>query len=188
MKSWKILLLTLVIGALSGAAFAQGGGGGGGGGGRGGRGGGAGGPGGNFDPAQMMAMRLGQIQQALGASDDEWTALSPAVQKVLTVQQNTNAGRGGMGGPGGRGGPGGPGGGGPGAAAPQNAVAQAMADLRAVLQDSAATADAVAAKLAALRTARAKADSDLVAAEKTLKELLTLRQEAILVTQNVLTH
>jgi hypothetical protein len=61
-----------------------------------------------------------------------------------------------------------------------------MAELTAVLQDPTATADSIAAKLAGLRAARVKANNDLTTAQKGLKELLTARQEAILVTQGIM--
>src|SRR5437764_12375408 len=60
---------------------------------------------GNFDPAQARERMLTRIKEQLGASDDEWKALQPAVEKVMTAQRDARGGgRGGPGGPGGRGG------------------------------------------------------------------------------------
>src|SRR5258708_4012287 len=61
-------------------------------------GGGRGNPG-NFDPAQMRERMMTRIKEQLGASDDEWKALQPAVEKVMTAQRDARAG--GRGGPGG---------------------------------------------------------------------------------------
>src|SRR4051812_341802 len=58
---------------------------------------------GNFDPAQARERMMTRIKEQLGASDDEWKALQPAVEKVMTAQRDTRGG-GGRGGPGGRGG------------------------------------------------------------------------------------
>ncbi|HVT89856.1 MAG TPA: hypothetical protein VHD56_13460 [Tepidisphaeraceae bacterium] len=176
----------LVLPALVMAQPAPGGGGAGGGGfGGGGPGGGPGGGGfgRGFDPAMMLDF----IKQQLGASDDEWKALQPKVQKVIDTQQVANSGRGGRG----RGGPGGgPGGGGPGGQGgpgggfnlPDNPVSRAMNELRTALQDTNTSSDTITAKLTALRSAREKARADLAAAQKDLKDLLTARQEAVLVT------
>jgi peptidoglycan hydrolase CwlO-like protein len=168
-------------GAGAGAAA---GGAAGGGGGRGGR---------NFDPAAMQQRQLDRIKQALGTTDDEFKALQPKLEKVLTDQRNSTAGRGmGMMG---RGGPGGPGGGRGGnnpapAAAPDPAtlspVAKAAADLQTVLDNKDAKPEDIKEKLTALRDARTKARDELKAAQKDLTELLTQRQEAVLVEMGIL--
>lgn len=110
-----------------------------------------------------------------------------------------NGGRGGRGGGfGGPGGPGGPGGanfggggggrgggrgGGPGGFGgnTSNAVGAALAELATALADATSTPEQVKAKMAAVRTARQKAVSDLAAAQKALLPLLTADQEATLV-------
>src|ERR1035437_1666164 len=53
--------------------------------------------------AERLAARLTQIKDALGATDEEWKALQPKVEKVQTVQMQNMMGRFG-GGRGGRGG------------------------------------------------------------------------------------
>jgi hypothetical protein len=134
-----------------------------------------------FDPAQFRQQRLDRIKEQLGASDDEWKVLSPKIEKVMDVQRNTFGGFGG-----GRGrGPGG-GGGGNADNQPQTPVAKASADLRTTLENKDAPADDIKAKLAALRDARDKARAELQAAQKELKEVLTQRQEAVLVTNGML--
>ena len=62
-----------------------------------------------------------------------------------------------------------------------DAIGQASADLKAVLDDPKATADDIQIKLAAVRKARQKARADLAAAQKDLIELLTADQQTMLV-------
>src|SRR5438067_9356568 len=50
---------------------------------------------GNFDPAAMRQRYLDSIKQDLGASDDEWKALEPRVQKVLDASRAARGSRGG---------------------------------------------------------------------------------------------
>ena len=50
---------------------------------------------GNFDPAQARERYLAQIKEQLGASDEEWKALQPKVEKVLTAQRDNRRGGGG---------------------------------------------------------------------------------------------
>jgi outer membrane murein-binding lipoprotein Lpp len=95
-------------------------------------------------------------------------------------------GRGGRG-PGGFGrggpGPGGPPGfGGPGG----NAVTRKLAELRTALADPNSTSEQLTEKLDAVRSARAKAKTELAAAHKDLLQLLTADQEAVLVSLNYL--
>src|SRR3984957_11152301 len=45
-----------------------------------------------YDPAQARQQSLDRIKQALGASDDEFQALAPKIDKVMTLQRD--AGRG----------------------------------------------------------------------------------------------
>ena len=109
MKLNRMITMCAVAAALAlgiGGAFAQnnngGGFGGGNGGGRGGFGNGGGrGNRGNFDPAQMQQRRLDNIRQQLEFTNDtDWSAVEPLFQKVLDAQQaaRTGGGRGGVGG------------------------------------------------------------------------------------------
>ena len=54
-------------------------------------------------------------------------------------------------------------------------------ELRELLRDDSAAADQIKAKLAALRAAKQKAAQDLATARQSLRQLMTLRQEALLV-------
>ena len=163
-------MLFLCVFAVS-DALAQPGGGGGGGGGRGGRG------GGNFDPNVMRQRMADQMKTALGCTDEEWTALAPKIEEVQTLQQAT---RGGGFGRGGRGGPGGA------AQTPTTDVGKAQAALRTVLDNKDAKPEEIKAALQGLRDARTKAKATLEAAQKKLKEILTVRQEAALVEMGML--
>jgi hypothetical protein len=149
---------------------AGGGGGGGGGGGRGNRGGG----GGNFDPAQMRQQMMDRMKEQLGATDDEWKVLMPKIEKVMQAQRDSSGGGFGgmMGGRGGRGGNN---------QAPETPIGKAAQDLRTTLENKDAKADEISAKLKVYREARESAQQALAQAQKELKEVLTLRQEAILV-------
>jgi hypothetical protein len=88
-------------------------------------------------------------------------------------------GRGGRGGRGGFGGPPGMGGGG-------NAVTTALTALQTAAADEKTSPEELKAKVSAVRAARAKAQTDLDAAQKDLRLLLTPEQEAVLVAQGYL--
>ena len=146
------------------------------------------GQGGNFDPAQMRQRMMERMKETLGATDEEWKALSPKLEKVMTAQREARFGGMGFGPGGGRGpfggGPGGP----PGSQDTANLspLAKATNDLRTTLDDKSASAEDIGKKLTALRQAREKAREDLAKAQKDLRELLTQRQEATLVMMGTL--
>jgi len=181
----------LTIG-ISGTAFGQanpaqpgqpgqpgGAGGAGGAGGRGNRG------GGNFDPAAMRAQYMTRLKEQLGANDDEWKVLEPKITKVMDASRAARS-TGGFGGGRTRG-PGGTGGGTtPTPDANQSPVSKASADLRAVVDKKDAAASEYTQALAAFRAARDKAKADQAAAEKELKDVLTPKQEAILVSSGTI--
>lgn len=173
--SVRSLFLSAVVFALltPALALAQAGGGGGDGGtgGRGGRGG--------FDPAQMRERMMAGIKEQLSASDEEWKVLSPKLEKVMAAQRESRVGFGGFGGFG-RGWRGGD------ANQPQSELARAAQELRTSLENKETPADTIAAKLKTYREARDKAREAVTAAQKELKELLTQRQEAVLVNMGIL--
>lgn len=191
-----ILLSAIALAASTILATAQnpappggGPGGPGGGGGGGGRQRGQGGPGGNYqDFMQRMTDRL---KTALKVSDEEWNVLKPLLEKVQTAQREAGAGRGlGGRGPGG-GGPGGPGGGGPGGpggdpGAEARPGAAESAALRTALESDSTSPEDLKAKLEAVRAVRKKGTADLAAAREELKKVVTVRQEAVLVSMGIL--
>jgi len=138
---------------------------------------GGGGPGGgNFDPAQFRQMMMDRVREQLTAPDDEWKVLQPKIEAVMAAQRDT---RGGGGGPGG----------GPGAGNRQgddSPVQRASRELRSLLENGAADGDQLKQKLDAYRDARAAAKKKLQDAQKGLVELLTPRQEAVLVNMGML--
>ena len=138
---------------------------------------------GNNRRAQFQQQMNDRLKEQLGLNDDEFKALQPKIEAVMTAQRSTRGG-------GGRG-RGGPGGGNPNAPADPNApaptAAQAAAkDLQTVLDNKDAKPEEIKAKLTALRDAHTKAKEDLAKAQTELKELLTQRQEAVLVNMGVL--
>ena len=160
---------------------------------------GPGGPGGPPDFAEMRQRFLDRMKEMLGASDDEWKALQPKIEKVQQLQREASGMRGmfmmmfgpGPGGPppGGPGGPGGPPPGGPGGFGgdqPPSPVVQKMQDLRAALDNKDAKPEEIKAKLQALRDARTQAKADLTKAQDDLRDLLTTRQESVLVMMGIL--
>lgn len=150
-----------------------------------------GGPRGQFDPERMRQIMNDRLKEALGASDAEWKVIEPRLTKVMTLNRQASGGPGrGMMGMffGGRRGPqGGPGDRRPGERpGPQRdreltVVEKAGEALRTTLENEAATPDDIKAKLTALRTEREKARQELATAQKELRLILTLRQEAQLV-------
>ena len=153
--------------------------------------------GGGFDLARMQEERLNNTKADLGATDEEWQVLKPKIEKVWTAQMAAAGGlrgmfssmRGGRDRGGDR-----PEGDRPATERPERGndtrtrgpVEQASRDLRDVLENKEAPADQVAAKLAALREAKAKAKAELETARKDLQAVLTPRQEAVLVAAQTL--
>jgi len=138
-----------------------------------------------FDPAQFRERMMNNIKERLGATDDEWKVISPKVEKVMTAQRDARGGGGGFGGFGGGGGRRGGGGGGA-DQQPTTETGKASAELRTALENKDTPADDIAKKLAAYREARDKGRAQLLAAQKELKEILTQRQEAVMVNMGML--
>ncbi len=139
----------------------------------------------NFDPAQFRERMMNSMKERMGSTDDEWKVLAPKIEKVMAAQRETRSGFGGFGGPdrGGRGGDRG----GAGASDQQlSKVAQTQRDLRTLLENKDASADEISKKLTAYREARDKARAELQAAQKALKDVVTQRQEAMLVMSGML--
>ena len=143
-------------------------------------------PGGGRNWRMDFRQRMNErIKEVLGATDDEWMVLQPRLEKVQALQmQVRGAGmavlfrgrrgfdrRGGMG---------------PMAAASPNEVQKAAEALQTLLDDKGAGNDAIKTRLEALRIAQQKAREELVKAQKDLRELLTIRQEAALTLMGLL--
>ena len=138
-----------------------------------------------FDPEQMRQRMVDRMKEALGATDEEWKVLGPRVEKVQTLSFQLRGGLG-MGGMFVRRAPRGET---PEAAAPAREptqVEKALQELRTVLDNKEAKPEEIKAKLTALREAREKVKQELAKAQKELRELLTLHQEAQLVLMGLL--
>jgi hypothetical protein len=137
---------------------------------------------GNFDPAQFRQRFEDNVKEQLGATDDEWKVIQPKLTKVFDARRASMGGMRGMFGRNrDRGGD---------TSATDNTnrspLEIAQRELQQVLDNKDATADQIAAKLKALREARDKAKQELASAQKDLKEILTPRQEAVLVNMSML--
>jgi hypothetical protein len=132
------------------------------------------------------AMRLAflkSLQQPLGCSDDEFTAIQPYLGKVVDAITASQVNR--FGGGGGRI-PGIPGRAQPTANQQLTPVQKAINELQTTLDDPNSSSDLIHNKLDAVRQARDKAKQDLIVARSQLQALLTQRQEAILVEYGLL--
>ena len=135
---------------------------------------------GGGDRGNWQERMANYMKEQLAVNDEEWTVLQPKLQKVMEARRDTGAFGGGFfGGRGGRDGGGGD-------QQQQSAAVKASSDLRQTLDNKEAKPEEIAAKLKALREAREKAKVDLAAAQKDLKEVLTQRQEAVLVMMGTL--
>ena len=137
-----------------------------------------------WDPAQMQQRYLERMKEILKVEDEEWPVLQPRLAKVMTLSRDVRGGMRGMmiGRRGRRGGDAAD----DAAPQPQSATQKAQQALRQSLENEAATADEIKAKLTALRAAREKAKQELAVAQQSLRELLTQRQEAQLVLMGIL--
>lgn len=144
---------------------------------------------GGRDPEQMRQRREQfrqrmeeRMKEMLGVNDEEWKVLQPRIEKVQTLSREA---RGGMGfrmfgrGRRGRGGEQGP-------QREQSEIEKKMSDLQKVLENKDATPEQIKTNLTAYRTAREKVQKDLEKAQKDLREIVTVRQEAQLVLMGVL--
>ena len=125
------------------------------------------------DPAERRERMNNFMKERLGATDEEFKVIQPKLQKVFELQMDARGGgfffrsR-------------------DSDQQPQSSAAQASRDLRDVLENENSSAEEIAAKLKALREAREGAKKELATAQKELKEILTQRQEAVLVTMGML--
>jgi len=134
------------------------------------------------DAAEFRQRMEERLREQLGTTEEEWKVLQPKLEKVMTARRDTMGGGFGFGGFGGRG----PRGDDNNSSQQRSAVQTASAELRTTLENKDAAPEEINAKLKALRDAREKARADLAAAQKDLKEIITPRQEAVLVTMGML--
>jgi len=136
---------------------------------------------GNFDPAQWQERRNQEMKTALGMTDEEWPAVEPLVTKVQTLNREAMQMRFGRGGRR-------RGGNEPTGNAEQelSPLAQAFQELQTALDNADATTEDIQEKLTAYRAAREQAKQELDKAKQALREVLTQRQEAVLVVRGLL--
>lgn len=137
---------------------------------------------GNFDPAEMQARMLSSIRERLEVTDDEeWKLISA---RLLKVSELRRAGGGGMpGGIGGRGGPPPGGGGGDprgGGRGTRGGGSPEMELLSSALRDKLPDAE-IKMRLDRLRDARKANEAALTKAQEELRQVLSVRQEAVAV-------
>jgi len=126
---------------------------------------------------------MDRLKEQLEVKDDaEWKAMEPLVTKVMDAQREANATRirGGRGGGGGGFGGGGGGGGFGGAEPPPEQTA-----LQTAIESKASNAD-IKAALTKYREARKVKEAALTKAQDDLRKVVSVRQEAILVTNGIL--
>jgi hypothetical protein len=107
------------------------------------------------------------LKHQLGISDREWMVVKPRVEAVYHLQHPLPPSR-------------------PGDEAKRTEVQQKSAELSELLRDKAAPPDLIKPRLAALRAAKDKARQELAVAQQNLRQILTLRQEALLVLNGLL--
>ena len=134
----------------------------------------------------MLARWRQRLKEQLGASDEEWKVLEPLVMKVARAQRDARSGVRGGAAAGGGFGRGGFGFAPPAADEGPSAVQQAAAELREAMNDPDARNVDVARKLTAFRKARDAARQKLDEAERELKDVLTHRQEGVLMMAGLL--
>jgi outer membrane murein-binding lipoprotein Lpp len=139
---------------------------------------------GNFEEfRKKMAERL---KESLKVSDEEWAVIQPLIEKVTTKQREAMGGRG-FGGAS----RGGDRGGNPPATGgsstdPARAGSAERDALRSAVEDENTSAAELKAKLTAVREQRKKATAELAEAREELRKVLTVRQEAALVSYGIL--
>jgi len=139
--------------------------------------------------AEMRTRMMQRMQEQLDASDEEWTAMKPLIEQVMEARRGF--GRGFAFGGRGRGGRFGRGGEGRREAvdrverdAPE--TVQKVRALREILDREDADAKTISRALADLRASRKRAEAKLVTARQELRNILTLRQEAMCVMSGLL--
>lgn len=120
---------------------------------------------------ERMAARqqraIENLKEELGSSDAEWRVVKPRLETVYGLVHPVSQG-------------------GTGDASSRSELQQKMLELRELLDDKGADVDRVKAALAAVRAAKERANQKLAAAQQSLRQLMTVRQEATLVLSGLL--
>jgi hypothetical protein len=108
-----------------------------------------------------------ELKGQLRLSDQEWAVVKPRVEKVYNLVhpvQRMEAG----------------------SNQKKSEVEERSRELRELLREEGAAADQIKTRLAALRAAKEKATQELAAARQSLRQIMNLRQEAVLVVNGLL--
>jgi hypothetical protein len=107
------------------------------------------------------------LQEQLDFSDQEWTVVKPRLEAVYSLRHSGARA-------------------GPGNESKRTEVEQKSSELRGLLRNEGAATDQIKAGLTALRAAKERARQELATAQQNLRQILTLRQEALLVLNGLL--
>jgi hypothetical protein len=136
---------------------------------------------GRFNPEEFRKRMAEQMKASLKVNDDEWSVLQPLIDKVLEKQRDASTRSFGGRPPGSSGG-----GGSTDSSRPERAGTAEREALRTALQNEGGSLEDIKAKLAAVRDVHKKATAELAAAREELKKVVTVRQEAALVSMGLL--
>jgi Spy/CpxP family protein refolding chaperone len=139
------------------------------------------------NPEEFRKMMAERLKAQLKVTDEEWTVLQPLIEKVTTKQRDASGSRFGGGRPPGGGTTGAaPTGGGTDPSRPERAGTAEREALRTALESEGTSNETIKDKLAAVREIHKKAVAELAAAREDLQKVLTVRQEAVLVSYGIL--
>ena len=133
---------------------------------------------GNYEDFQKRMNE--RLKASLKVTDEEWSVMQPLIEKVQTKQRDAMGSRFGGGRPRGDNNSGGAS---SGPARPGEAESNA---LRTAVENEGTSPEEIKAKLAAVRNQRQKAAGELAQAREELKKVVTVRQEATLVSMGLL--
>jgi chromosome segregation ATPase len=119
------------------------------------------------DRAQRQRQAIDDLKGQLGISDTDWAAVKPRIEAAYNLVHPPQMF-------------------GPNTGQPNTEVQQRSDQLRELLRDEKAAAEQIKSKLAAYRSAKEKVGRDLVTARQNLRQVMTLRQEALLVLNGLL--
>jgi len=134
------------------------------------------------DSGQMQSMIIQRLKELMGATDEEWTVIGPKVLTVYTLVSsqsrglqtrslmgNSNQGRGGAG--------------------SQSSSAtsdKTLEELQTLLSSEDTTTTQLKNKISEVRKSKEESRQKLAKAQKDLRELLSLKQEAVLISVGLL--
>jgi hypothetical protein len=119
------------------------------------------------DRTQRQRQAIDDFKGPLGISDTDWPVVKPRIEAVYNLVHPSQQF-------------------GPGGGQPKTEVQQRSDELRELLRDEKTPAEQIKGKLAAFRAAKEKANHDLVAARRNLRQVMTLRREAQLILDGLL--